>query len=83
MKGMPDVMSINNIHSIHSAGIRSIPRTVSSSYLSLYMLKVEEERLQKEIQAADKRISSSKRKLKGIIRQISVLQKKAELVPLI
>ena len=47
-RGVSDVSGLRNIRSMHSTGKRSIPRAASSAYLDLYMLRKENERLEKE-----------------------------------
>jgi len=72
MSRMPD---IRNIKSIHTLGIRSIPKVQRSSYLDLYMLRREKDRLEKETFALDKRADIAKRQLNSINQRIEKLQK--------
>ena len=48
MRGLQQISSLRNIKSIHSVGARSIPKVQRSSYLELYMLRREKDRLEKE-----------------------------------
>jgi len=75
MKGMLELTGIRDIKSIHSAGARSIPKVQRSSYLDLYMLRRERERLGKEIFALDKRRTANQRQLDCIGQRIEKLQK--------
>ena len=70
MKGMLEIPSVRDIKSIHSAGARSIPKVQRSSYLELYMLKREKDRLEKEIFALDKRNNTANRQLSSISKPI-------------
>ncbi|MFH1859814.1 MAG: hypothetical protein ABH870_02180 [bacterium] len=74
MKTMKQVLGAGNIKSMHSVGARSIPKIQRSSYLELYMLKGEKDRLEKEIFALDKRRHTAKRQLDGINKRIERLQ---------
>jgi len=66
MRGMMHVASIRDVKSIHSTGMRSIPKVQRSSYLELYMLKREKDRLEKEIYSLDKKRNIAKRQLDNI-----------------
>ena len=77
MKGMLNIPGIGNIKSIHSVGARSIPKVQRSSYLELYMLRREKDRLEKEIFALNKRTSTAKRQLDSINKRVDKLQKEA------
>ena len=72
MSRMPD---IRNMKSIHTIGARSIPKVQRSSYLDLYMLRREKDRLEKETFALDKRADIAKRQLNSINQRIEKLQK--------
>lgn len=74
MKRIQRVMGIKDVKSIHSVGIRSIPKVQRSSYLDLYMLKREKDRLEKELLSLDKRRNSIRRQLNSINRRIDNLQ---------
>lgn len=75
MKEMLQIPSSRDIKSIHSVGARSIPKIQRSSYLELYMLRREKDRLEKEIFALDKRRNTANRQLDGINKRIEKLQK--------
>ena len=77
MKKAQHILSIRDIRSIHSAGTRSIPKVQRSSYLELYTLKREKERLEKEIFALDKRQAIARRQLDSTNKRIDKLQKEA------
>jgi predicted nucleic acid-binding Zn-ribbon protein len=75
MKGIMQTQGIGNIKSIHSIGARSIPKVQRSSYLDLYMLEREKDRLEKEIHTLNKRRSTAKRQLDSINKRIENLRK--------
>lgn len=75
MRRLQQILGPRDIKSIHSIGARSIPKVQRSSYLELYMLKREKDRLEKETYALDKRISAAKRQLDSINKRIEKLQK--------
>ncbi|MDP3011508.1 MAG: hypothetical protein Q8N27_02215, partial [Candidatus Hydromicrobium sp.] len=63
---MRDVNTISGIHAVRtmiSTKKHSIPRIQSSIYLDLYMLKKEKERLLKEAERLDLRITVIKKRL--------------------
>lgn len=78
MKGVTDVGGLRDIRSMHSTGRRSIPKAQSSSYLDLYMLQKERERLEKELSLLEKRRQGSQRRLKEIQEQMETLVKSAQ-----
>jgi hypothetical protein len=75
MRGRMRITGSGDIKNIHSVGIRSIPKIQRSSYLELFGLKKEKDRLGKEIFALDKRKHSVDRQLSSINRRIEILQK--------
>ena len=75
MRGLQQIPSVRDIKSIDSIGARSIPKVQRSSYLGLYMLRREKDRLEKEIFAIEKRRDSAKRQLDSINKRIEELQK--------
>lgn len=75
MKGTLQIPGSRDIKSIHSVGARSIPKVQRSSYLELYMLRREKDRLEKEIFALDKRRNTANRQLDSINKRIEKLQK--------
>ena len=75
MRGRLQMSDIRSIKSIHTVGVRSIPKVQRSSYLDLYMLRREKDRLEKETFALDKRVGAAKRQLSSINQRIEKLQK--------
>lgn len=75
MKGVSEISGLQSIKSMHSTGKRSIPRTQSSAYLDLYMLRKEKDRLEKEITILDKRKKGMQKKLDDINNEMDKLQK--------
>jgi len=75
MRGMHQISSLGNIKSIHSIGARSIPKVQRSSYLELYILRREKDRLEKEIFALGKRKTDADRQLNSIVKRIEKLPK--------
>jgi len=71
---------VNNLKGIHGAGTmqsrkkRSIPRVQSSTYLDLYMLDKEKERLQKEDRKLSMRKDGIRKRLEEIEIEISRMQ---------
>ncbi|OGW05682.1 MAG: hypothetical protein A2Z59_01565 [Nitrospinae bacterium RIFCSPLOWO2_02_39_17] len=74
MRGILQIPDIRNIKSIHTIGARCIPKVQRSSYLELYMLRREKDRLEKEIFVLDKRVGAAKRQLNSINQRIEKLQ---------
>jgi hypothetical protein len=74
MKGTLQTPGIGSIKSIHSIGARSIPKVQRSSYLELYGLGREKDRLEKEIFALNKRTNIAKRQLDSVYKRIKKLQ---------
>lgn len=75
MRGIHQISSLGNIKSIHSIGARSIPKVQRSSYLDLYILRREKDRLEKEVFALDKRKTAADRQFNSIVKRIEKLQK--------
>lgn len=74
---MKDVNTISGIHKVrtmNSTKKRSIPRIQSSTYLDLYMLNKEKERLLKEAARLDLRNTVIKKRLEEISMEMSKLQ---------
>lgn len=78
MRGMVQVLNSRDIKSIHSVGVRSIPKVQRSGYLELYMLRREKDRLEKEIFAIDKKRDSANRQLNSINKRIEKLQQETD-----
>ena len=77
MKGVSEISGLQSIKSMHSGGKRAIPRTQSSAYLDLYMLRKEKDRLEKDIYILDKRKKDIQKKLDEVNKQMDKLQKSA------
>ena len=75
MKGVSEISGLRSIKSMHSSGKRSIPRVQSSTYLDLYMLRKEKDRLEKEIYILDKRKKDILKKLDEVNKEMDKLQK--------
>ena len=75
MKTILQTQGVRNIKSIHSIGASSIPKVQRSSYLELYILGSEKNRLEKEIFALDKRRNTAKKQLDSVCKRIKKLQK--------
>ena len=75
MRGIQQMPGVRDIKSIHSVGARSIPKVQRSSYLELYMLRREKDRLEKEMFALDKRRNAANKQLNSINNRIEKLQK--------
>ncbi|MFZ3086295.1 MAG: hypothetical protein WA097_06555 [Candidatus Hydromicrobium sp.] len=74
---MRDVNTLSGIHTVRtmiSTKKHSIPRIQSSIYLDLYMLKKEKERLLKEAERLDLRITVIKKRLEEISLEMDKLQ---------
>jgi vacuolar-type H+-ATPase subunit I/STV1 len=75
MKGTLQTQGVRDIKSIHSVGARSIPKAQRSSYLELYVISSERDRLEKEIFALDKRRDAAKKRLDSVCKRIEKLKK--------
>ena len=75
MKGLQQISGLRNLKSIHSVGLRSIPKIQRSSDLELYILRREKDRLEKETVALTKRKDVADRQLSAITKHIERLQK--------
>lgn len=75
MKGLQQILGTRDIKSAHSIGARTMPKVQRSSYLELYTLRREKDRLEKEIFALDKRKNSANRQLDTADKRIEKLQK--------
>jgi len=78
MRGIPEVPDFKEIKTNRSIGARSIPKVQRSSYLELYMLKRDKDRLEKEISALEKRRKTAITQLNGINNRIEKLQKETQ-----
>jgi len=78
MRGIQQMHGLKDIKSISSIGARAIPKVQRSSYLELYILRREKDRLTKEIFMLDKRRGTSDRLLNSINKRIKKLQRETE-----
>ena len=77
MKGIQQVTSVREIKSIRSIGASSIPKAQRSTYLELYMMRREKDRLEKELFLLDKRRNTAKKLLHSIDKRLEKLQTEA------
>ena len=76
VRGVTELSGLREIRSMTSSKKRSIPRVQSSTYLDLYMLKKEKDRIEKEVYVLDKRKNSLQKRLTGIDAEMKKLEKK-------
>jgi len=77
-KNVTDIRSLRSIRSMHTTRRRSIPKSKSSAYLNLYMLRKEKERLEKEKETAEKRIAGIDKRVTDIQKEMNELQRLTE-----
>jgi predicted nucleic acid-binding Zn-ribbon protein len=70
-----EVKSLREIRTMQSSKKRSMPRVQTSAYLDLYILKKEEDRLEKEIAALDRRKRNAQKRLSDITAKIEMIEK--------
>ena len=73
MSGVSEISGLRSIKSMHSSSKRSIPRVQSSTYLDLYVLRKEKDRIEKEIYILDKKKGESQKKLDDVNKQMDKL----------
>jgi len=78
MKSMSQLQTVSDIKGMHSIGARSIPKAMRSSYLELYVLDRERDRLKKEKFSLDKRRNSAQVRLNSIAQRVEKLKKEVE-----
>ncbi|MFH1763042.1 MAG: hypothetical protein ABIF09_02515 [Gemmatimonadota bacterium] len=78
MRGVTDARGLRDVRSMHSTGQRSMPRRQGSTYLELYMLRVEQERLEKEAVLLAKRHQGIQKRLGEIQKQMEDLGRSAD-----
>lgn len=78
MRGMSETRGARAIKSPRSVGVRSVPKAQRSTYLELYMLRNEKDRVEKEISVLDKRRNAAKRQLDSVCSRIAKLQREAQ-----
>lgn len=69
-----DISGLRNIRSMHSTGKRSLPKNQSSTYLDLYMLNKEKERLLKEDEKLSMRKDTIRKRLEEMELEMDRLQ---------
>lgn len=65
-----DIRGLENTRSMHTTGKRSIPRTAGSTYLDMYMLEKEKERLEKENAVIEKRKAVIQKRLDEVNKEL-------------
>lgn len=75
MRSSREIHSLQDIKGIHFAGVRSIPKSQRSSYLELYVLDREMDRLEKERFALDKRRNNCQKRLELLVSRMEKLSK--------
>ena len=66
---------LRDIKTMHNGSKRSIPRVQSSGYLSLYMMRMEMDRLEKERYLLDKRKITIQKRIRDMQDEMETLQK--------
>lgn len=74
MKKIVHARGLRDVKSIHSAGIRSIPKAQRSAYLELFILAQEKERLAKEHFLVSARNNSLHKQLQSVKRRMNRVQ---------
>lgn len=82
MRGVSDIGGLRAIKSMHTTGLRSIPRVQGSTYLDLYMRKKEKERLEKELSILEKRKRGIEKRLQEVSKEIEILEKPEQKRPI-
>jgi len=80
VRSVSDISGLRNIRSMHSTGKRSLPKNQSSTYLDLYMLNKEKERLLKEDERLSMRKDTIRKRLEEIKLQMDRLQEVKDMV---
>jgi len=75
VRGATELSGLREIRTMHSSKKRSIPRVQSSSYLDLYVLRKEKDRLEKEVYILDKREKNMQKRLAEIDTEMQKLEK--------
>lgn len=74
VRSKSDISGLQNIRSMHSTGKRSLPKNQSSTYLDLYMLNKEKERLLTEDERISRRKDTIRKRLEEMELEINRLQ---------
>ena len=80
VRSVSDISGLRNIRSMHSTGKRSLPKNQSSTYLDLYMLNKEKERLLKEDERLSMRKDTIRKRLEEMELEINRLQEVKDMV---
>jgi len=75
VRGVTELSGLRDIRTMRSAKKRFIPRLQSSTYLDLYMLRKEKDRLEKEVYILDKRKKGIQKRLDEITVEMDKLEK--------
>jgi chromosome segregation ATPase len=78
MKSMSQLQTVSDIKGMHSVGARSIPKSMRSNYLELYVLDREMSRVEKEKYALDKRRENAKTRLASVAKRMEKIKKEIE-----
>lgn len=78
MRGVTDARGLRDVRSMHTTGQRSMPRRQGSAYLELYMLRVEQGRLEQEAALLAKRSQGIQKRLEEIQKQLEGLGRSAD-----
>ena len=78
MKSVSQLQTVSDIKGMHSIGARSIPKAMRSSYLELYVLDRERDRLEKEKFSLDKRRNCAQTRMDSILQRIGTIKKETE-----
>ena len=81
VRGVTELSGLREVRTLHSAKKRSIPRVQSSTYLDLYMLKKEKDRLEKETYVLDKRKKSMQKRIDEIGAEMKKLEEAEQAEP--
>jgi len=73
-RSVDDIVGVHNIRSMQSTGKRSLPKNQASTYLDLYMLNKEKERLLKEDERLSKRKVIIRKRLEEMELEMNRLQ---------
>lgn len=78
MGRLPYAKGVIDVKSIHTAGVRSIPKSHRSPYLDLYVLAREKDRLEKENYVFGRRSVAVDTRLKTINKRMQKLQEEIQ-----
>ena len=78
MKSVSQLQTVSDIRGMNSIGARSIPKSMRSSYLELYVLDRERDRLEKEKFSLDKKRNRAQTRLESIAQRIEKIKKETD-----